>query len=217
VLVYFPRARQPVGKAMDLSVRKDATMEEVIGFALWSYWEEGWLPKLDEGLNGEDDPKWAIKLSAVGWIMRIAEDDGEVDDEFPRMLILGFNVENSETRFTAPDRTGKISKFNFDAYAVLEASSNQGALYFCSGRKCSIDTRRSSPESDYREQNSTSAFEVYDCEENRTTSPWWSSSTCNRWPGECRVWIYIGISSIVNITGAIVKSRSTNIPPHTSC
>ena len=84
VQVYFPHAVQPRGKAMDLNVRKDATAEEVIGFALWSYWEDGWLPKLDEGLNGEDDPKWAIKLSAVGWILRIAEEDGEVDDDFPR-------------------------------------------------------------------------------------------------------------------------------------
>lgn len=28
----------------------------------------------------------------------------------------------------APDRTGRISKFNFDAYAVLEASQSQGRL-----------------------------------------------------------------------------------------
>ncbi|KAF7972458.1 hypothetical protein HWV62_17944 [Athelia sp. TMB] len=88
---------------MDLVVRKDATMEEVLGFALWSYWEEGWLPKLGEGLE-EEDPK----LSAVGWILRIAEDDGEVDEDFP-----------------SPDRTAKISKFNFGAYAVLEASPAQ--------------------------------------------------------------------------------------------
>lgn len=72
---------------MDLNVRRDATVEEVIGFALWNYWEEGWLPKLDEGLSGEDDPKWGTKLSAVGWILRIAEDDGEVDDDFPRKLL----------------------------------------------------------------------------------------------------------------------------------
>lgn len=104
VTVYFPHAINPAGKAMELNVRKDATMEEVIGFALWSYWEEGWLPKLNEGVTGEDDSK----LSAVGWIMRIAEEDGEVDDEFP-----------------PPDRSGKISKFNFDAYAVMEASSAQ--------------------------------------------------------------------------------------------
>lgn len=88
VLVYFPYAQQPRGKPMNLSVRRDATVEEVIGFALWNYWEEGWLPKLDEGLV-EDDPKREIKLSAVGWILRIAEDDGEVDDDFPREFFRG--------------------------------------------------------------------------------------------------------------------------------
>lgn len=108
VRVFFPHAKQPTGKAMDLNVRVDATVEEVIGFALWTYWKEGWLPKLDDGLNGETDPKWETKVSAVGWIMRIAEDDGEVDDDFP-----------------PPDRLGRISKFNADAYAVLEATPAQ--------------------------------------------------------------------------------------------
>lgn len=84
VQVFFPHAREPAGRAMDLNVRKDATVEEVIGFALWNYWEEGWLPKLDDGLGGDEDPKRATRISAVGWILRIAEDDGEVDDDFPR-------------------------------------------------------------------------------------------------------------------------------------
>jgi hypothetical protein len=79
VKVFFPHAHEPKGNVMSLSVRRDATVEEVIGFALWSYWEEGWLPKLNQGLN-ENDPK----LSGIGWIMRIAEDDGEVDEDFPR-------------------------------------------------------------------------------------------------------------------------------------
>lgn len=83
VQVYFPHAQKPHGEPMKLNVRKDASMEEVLGFALWSYWEEGWLPKIDEGLNGEEDPKWANMCSALGWIMRIAEDDGEVDEDFP--------------------------------------------------------------------------------------------------------------------------------------
>jgi hypothetical protein len=86
VQVFFPHAKQPAGKAMHLNVRTDATVEEVIGFALWTYWKEGCLPKLDDGLSGEDDSKWGTKVSAVGWIMRIAEDDGEVDDDFPRRL-----------------------------------------------------------------------------------------------------------------------------------
>ncbi|EIM82166.1 uncharacterized protein STEHIDRAFT_65385 [Stereum hirsutum FP-91666 SS1] len=40
--------------------------------------------------------------------MRIAEDDGEVDEDFP-----------------PPDRTGRIAKFGFDFYAVLEATATQ--------------------------------------------------------------------------------------------
>ena len=69
---------------MELNVRKDATIEEVLGFALWTYWDEGWLPKIDEGLSGEDDPKWETQCSALGWILRIAEEVGEVDEDFPR-------------------------------------------------------------------------------------------------------------------------------------
>lgn len=87
VQVYFPHAQEPRNKAMELSVRKDASVEEVIGFALWTYWEEGWKPKLDEGLT-EDDEKWNTQLSAIGWILRIAEDDGEVDDDFPRKFFV---------------------------------------------------------------------------------------------------------------------------------
>ncbi|KAF7359268.1 hypothetical protein MSAN_01269200 [Mycena sanguinolenta] len=108
VQVYFPSARTPKGQAMDLNVRKDSTVEEVIGFALWTYWEEGWLPKLDEGMEGAEEEKLATRLSAVGWIMRIAEEDGEVDDDFP-----------------PPDRIGKVAKFNAEAYAVLEATPAQ--------------------------------------------------------------------------------------------
>ncbi|KAG6874010.1 hypothetical protein C0995_007967 [Termitomyces sp. Mi166 len=108
VIVYFPHATRPKGKPMELNVRKDATVEEVIGFSLWTYWSERWQPHLDEGFSGESDPKWETKVSAIGWILRIAEEDGEVDDDFP-----------------PPDRMGKISKFNADAYAVLEATSAQ--------------------------------------------------------------------------------------------
>ena len=80
VTVFFPFAREPAGEPMRLSVRKDATVEEVLGFALWSYWEAGWLPRLDE----EDLNVLEESLSAVGWVMKIAEDDGEVDEDFPR-------------------------------------------------------------------------------------------------------------------------------------
>ncbi|KAI0000629.1 stress-activated map kinase interacting protein 1-domain-containing protein [Russula compacta] len=103
VTVFFPFAREPAGKPMSLGVRKDATVEEVLGFALWSYWEASWLPRLDEDPNAPEE-----KLSAVGWVMKIAEEDGEVDEDFP-----------------PPNRESKISKFNFEAYAMLEASPAQ--------------------------------------------------------------------------------------------
>lgn len=67
-------------------------MEEVLGFALLSYWDEGWEPRLDEGLGGKDDPKRETTLSALGWTLRIAEMDGEVDEDFPRTSI--FSVLN---------------------------------------------------------------------------------------------------------------------------
>lgn len=88
VRVFFPHAREPTGQTMQLNVRKDASMEEVLGFALWTYWEDGWLPKIDDGLTDEEDPDWQRYCTAIGWIMRIAEDDGEVDEDFPSMLLL---------------------------------------------------------------------------------------------------------------------------------
>jgi hypothetical protein len=87
VQVFFPHARQPSGRTMDLNVRKDSTMEEVIGFALWTYWEEGWLPKLEDSHSEDDGTR-----SALGWIMRIAESDGEVDEDFPRKFSISMIV-----------------------------------------------------------------------------------------------------------------------------
>ena len=88
VTVFFPFARERAGEAMRLSVRRDATVEEVLGFGLWSYWEAGWLPRLDdEELSTAEE-----KLSTVGWVMKIAEDDGEVDEDFPRKSSSGFSV-----------------------------------------------------------------------------------------------------------------------------
>jgi hypothetical protein len=124
VTVYFPRATEPSGAPMVLNVKKDATVEEVIGFALWTYWEEKWIPKLDEDLSGEDDPKWEESLSTVRWVLRIAEIDGEVDDDFPRE----FPVLKQATRvscISAPDRMGKITRFNSEAYAIIEATPSQ--------------------------------------------------------------------------------------------
>ncbi|ODO08680.1 hypothetical protein L198_00413 [Cryptococcus wingfieldii CBS 7118] len=98
--LYFPHSKNPtqplVGK-----VRKDATVEEVTGYGLWRYWEEGRKPKLEEE---EEDVKW----SSVGWGLRIVEDDGEVDEDFPAL-----------------DRESKISKFSYGQFAIVEATEEQ--------------------------------------------------------------------------------------------
>lgn len=85
--IYFPHSQQPF-QAVKINARKDATVEEVIGFGLWTYWEQKLEPKLDEGLGGDDDRQRAVRLSAIGWSLRIAEDEGEVDEDFPRESML---------------------------------------------------------------------------------------------------------------------------------
>ncbi|KIJ30522.1 hypothetical protein M422DRAFT_783966 [Sphaerobolus stellatus SS14] len=85
-------------KTVTLQARQDATVEEVIGFALWTYWEEGFTPKLDE----IDDTRKKDRLSAAGWSLRITE-DGDVDDDFPAMdrmaRMSGSNISHGPQQF----------------------------------------------------------------------------------------------------------------------
>jgi len=53
-----------------------------VGYGLFLYSEEGREPKLDEGRE-EEGRERDIRLSTVGWGLRIVEDDGEVDEDFP--------------------------------------------------------------------------------------------------------------------------------------
>lgn len=70
--IYFPHSNEPTEPIL-LTVRKDATVEEVTGHGLWKYWEEGLEPQLED----------EAEQSTVGWGLRIVEDDGEVDEDFP--------------------------------------------------------------------------------------------------------------------------------------
>jgi hypothetical protein len=120
--VYFPNSKTP-NKPMELTTQRDASVEEIIGFSLWNYWEERWKPDLDAGCNDDEEKK--LRLSAVSWNLRIAEDDGEVDEDFPCQYSISASSFWSSL-ITALDRAKKISNFNFDAYAItLETSSAQ--------------------------------------------------------------------------------------------
>lgn len=82
--MYFPFSQEPL-KPIEITVRKDVTVEEVIGWALFKYCESGRKPEVhaghESGPNKEVNP--AIWRTTAGWALRIVEDDGEVDEDFP--------------------------------------------------------------------------------------------------------------------------------------
>lgn len=94
--LFYPHSDEP-SEPVIVQVRKDATVEEVTGYALWKYWEEGLTPPIAD----ED-------CTTVNWGLRIVEDDGEVDEDFPAL-----------------DRESKISKFSYGQFGVVKASESQ--------------------------------------------------------------------------------------------
>ncbi|CAG8558597.1 9543_t:CDS:2, partial [Ambispora leptoticha] len=82
---------------LELIVKRDATVEQVIGYTLYQYWDEKREPILEERL-----------CNVAQWNMRIVEDDGEIDYDFPPM-----------------ERAQKITKFHFDSYGLIEANPEQ--------------------------------------------------------------------------------------------
>jgi len=82
--IYFPLSREP-SKPLRVVVRKEVTVEELIGWSLHQYLEEDRIPGLEEGHergpNRSMDPE--VWYSTAGWALRMVEDDGEVDEDFP--------------------------------------------------------------------------------------------------------------------------------------
>lgn len=97
----------PKTKSMKLNIRKDATMEEVIGYGLYCYVEEKWKPELDPADSTRSESEREARTTTIGWTLMIVE-DGEVDDDFP-----------------AIDQTLQLGKFGGDEFAICEASPNQ--------------------------------------------------------------------------------------------
>jgi hypothetical protein len=56
-------------------------VEEATGYGLYKFWDEGKEPKLSE----EREERW----STISWGLRIVEDNGEVDEDFPGEWWLG--------------------------------------------------------------------------------------------------------------------------------
>ncbi|KAI9151206.1 Component of a membrane-bound complex containing the Tor2p kinase [Blastocladiella emersonii ATCC 22665] len=79
---------------LDISVGKGTTVEQVIGYTLFEYVEQGLAPVIDP-------PRQELGH----WAMRIVEDDGTIDEDFPAL-----------------DRNRPIDRFQFDAFALCETA-----------------------------------------------------------------------------------------------
>ncbi|BFZ53491.1 Component of a membrane-bound complex containing the Tor2p kinase [Savitreella phatthalungensis] len=94
--VYRPSADKP-RQAFSVTIRNVATVMETIGFALLCYDKAQRKPDLSQQMK---DPN--------RWTLRIVEEDGELDEDFPAL-----------------ERTRPISKFSFDEFALVEATDAQ--------------------------------------------------------------------------------------------
>ncbi|KAI1314843.1 hypothetical protein EDD11_001668 [Mortierella claussenii] len=124
--IYVPSSDAPKDP-MQVVVKREATVEDVIGYILYQYYHEGRKPALSDELS-----------TVVQWNMRIVEDDGEIDDDLP-----------------AVERTLKIGRFStnqrfaMNQFALCEATPAQVKinenLYAKSGRTV-VRFKRQKPE-----------------------------------------------------------------------
>ncbi|CAG8450719.1 1502_t:CDS:2, partial [Scutellospora calospora] len=69
--IYLPFSKD-ASRPLAIIVKRDANVEEVIGYTLYQYWDEKREPLLEKRL-----------CNVFQWNMRIVEDDGEIDEDFP--------------------------------------------------------------------------------------------------------------------------------------
>ncbi|ORX47700.1 SIN1-domain-containing protein [Hesseltinella vesiculosa] len=94
--VYLPHTPTPF-KPESLVVRPDAIIDDVIGYILYDYVEQNRKPELQPEL-----------YDLAEWVLLIAEDDGEIEDDLPAL-----------------DRTRRINQVSFDQFALSRATPAQ--------------------------------------------------------------------------------------------
>lgn len=110
--MYMPCSDEPQ-KAWEVIVRTDVNVSNAIGFALYCFMKEKRTPALPDDL-----------CNANKWTLRIVEDDGEPDEDFPAL-----------------DRTRMISAYSFDEFALVEATAAQIVEH----EKITPSTRKKAP------------------------------------------------------------------------
>lgn len=135
--LYFPFSNRP-SQPLKIRVKRDVTVEEVIGAGLWAYWEdEGREPKLDSESLGVRVGEAEEGRETTRWNLRIVEEDGEVDEDFPgawsrSLFPMSTRDETGLTRgnesCAALDRMRNVTTFSFTEFAIVRATGQQGAL-----------------------------------------------------------------------------------------
>lgn len=90
IKIYLPFSDNPE-KPLYISVKADASVDNVIGYCLFEYINEKFTPILNSKI-----------LNVSFWSIRIVEDDGEVDEDFPAL-----------------ERSRRIGKYAFDQFALI--------------------------------------------------------------------------------------------------
>ena len=71
--IYFPFSAHPKVPSV-VKVKRDAIVDEIIGYALYSYIENAMKPDIRQDKN---------LCRCSSWDLRIVEDDGSIDEDFP--------------------------------------------------------------------------------------------------------------------------------------
>ena len=90
IKMFLPFSETPE-KPLCISVKKDTSVDNVMGYCLFEYINEKTLPILNNTM-----------LNVALWSIRIVEDDGEIDEDFPAL-----------------ERSRKIGKYAFDQFALI--------------------------------------------------------------------------------------------------
>ncbi|KAJ1977223.1 Component of a membrane-bound complex containing the Tor2p kinase [Dimargaris verticillata] len=94
--IFLPHTDNPT-TPFKVSVKSNATVEDVIGFTLFEYVDQGLLPEITDEFT-----------DVAQWNVRIVEDDGTVDEDFPAL-----------------DRSRQITKFGANQFALCRNASAQ--------------------------------------------------------------------------------------------
>ncbi|KAJ3403176.1 hypothetical protein CcCBS67573_g07795 [Chytriomyces confervae] len=106
IKIYVPTSLKPE-EPMLIIVKRSASVEELIGYTLYEYFNKisNESPDALETLLPQD------KCDVSCWNLRLVEDDGTIDDDFPAL-----------------DRMSKMQRSNFDALALSLCTPSQVAV-----------------------------------------------------------------------------------------